>query len=227
LPSNAWEGAVVSSAQPDVEEFDLGFLDVEGAAAMQWDVEVDSRPLSRATPLFSGGRDSATNLSHSFVQNWNDAPWLEYPTTSNPSPAILDPRTYDNIPQEIYVAELSRKLFMTDFSAPPWPSPKTIPTRMLNLLSRRPVEKLGSTLRANFLFSTIQSYPEMLSTSCLPPFIHRYFGRLNTDLPGPLANFMTFLSMWRSQTPASEKFVYKTLFLEAQRLHNEVRLTKS
>jgi hypothetical protein len=93
---------------------------------------------------------------------------------------------------------------------------------MHNLLSRRPVDKLGSTLTANYLFSAIQSYPRMLSTPNFPPFVHRYFADLNSDLPEPLANCMSFLPMYHSKTPASKKFVYKTLFLEAQRLHNEV-----
>jgi hypothetical protein len=231
VPSNSWEGPVVGSAQPenDSEQFDMTFVDLERTAAMQWDAETspsEIRQFARTTPIDFDGRDDPFPFNDPFILNLEglaDAPWVQYPAApSHPTAENQQPRIREHMSQKGYLSELSKRLFMTDFAAPPWPSPKTIPIKMHNLLSRRPVEKLGSTLTANYLFSTIQSYPEMLSTSTFPPFVHRYFADLTTDLPEPLANCMSFMPMFRSKTPASEKFVYKTLFIEAQRLHNDV-----
>jgi hypothetical protein len=228
LPSNSWEGAIVGSARPDAdssEQFDMTFLDLEGIAAMQWDTEAppsEIRQFARATASTFDGRENAFPFNDVFLQNL-DVPSLQHPFTLNlPAAETQRPRIPEHASQGSYLTELSKRLFMTDFAAPPWPSPKTIPIKMHNLLSRRPVEKLGSMLTANHLFSTIQTYPEMLSSSNFPPFVHRYFTDLNSDLPVALANCMSFMGMFRSKTLASEKFVYKTLFLEAQRLHNEV-----
>lgn len=254
LASNSWEGVVVREmARPgagsgqlepasgfDVaghhaSEIDLNFLGVDVTSTIQWDLEMEqfeSRQVSRKSPFVFGGSDSAFEASDPFIQNLNDrstASWIEYPFTPTIEVQETQSRRQspshvrEDVPQETYLAELSRRLFM-DFHAPPWPSPKTIPITMLNLLSRRLFERIGSNLTANFLFSTIQSYPEMLSTSNFPPFVHQYFSTMDSDLPEPLANCMVFMAMFRSKAPASEKFVYKTLFTEAQRLHNEVSL---
>lgn len=232
LPSNSWEGEISGPAQPDTdsEQFEMTFLGLEGTAATQWGVEPFSggfRDFPRNTPSISEGRDNDFHFTSPFIQSLgglNDAPWSQYPFAATlPATETQQSRIREHGFQSSYLRELSKKLFMTDFAAPPWPSPKTIPLKMHSLLSRRPVEKLGSALTANYLFSTIRSYPEMLSTTNFPPFIHRYFAELNSDLPEPLANCVSFMQMFRSKTPASGRFVYKTLFLEAQRLHNEVR----
>lgn len=235
LSSSSWEGAIVGSVQPgaDSEQFDMTFLDLEGTAGMQWDAEPFpscSRNFPRRTPSAFGGRDHSFHFGDRLIQNLDvlNQPWSQQPFAPTlPTAETQQPRIQElqeDISPESYLTELSKMLFMADFPAPPWPSPKTIPLRLHNLLSRRPVETIGSTLTANYLFSIIQSYPEMLSTSQSPPFVHRYFTDLNSDLPVPLANCMSFMPMLRSKTPASEKFVHKTLFLEAQRLHNEVSL---
>lgn len=230
LSSNSWEGAIVGSARPDAdsEQFDMTFLNLEG---MQWDTEAppsEIRQFAQATPSTFDGRENAFPSNDEFLQNLdglNCVPWLQHPFTLNlPAAETQRTRIPEHASQGSYLTELSKRLFMTDFATPPWPSPKTIPMKMHNLLSRRPVEKLGSTLTANHLFSTIQTYPEMLSSSSFPPFVHRHFTDLNSDLPEPLANCVSFMGMFHRKALASERFVYKTLFLEAQRLHNEVSL---
>ena len=233
LASTSWEGAIVGAAQPDAdsERLDMAFLDLEGTAAMLWDTEVSpsaTREVARASASPFDATENVFSFSDPLIQSLdglNDVPWLQHPITLNlPVAETHPPRIQEQASQWSYLAELSDKLFMTDFAAPPWPSPKLIPLKMRKLLSRKRVAKFGSTLTANYLISTIQSYPEMLASSNFPPFVHRYFADLTSDLPEPLANCSSFLPMFRGKTPASEKFVYKTLFLEVQRLHNEVSL---
>jgi hypothetical protein len=180
--------------------------------------------------------NSTMNGAHDLLRD--NEPWLQYPFVELiPSnefqedcvPMMRDPEPRQNEPD--YVMELSRKLYITDFAVIPWPSPQLIPKKFHTLLARRSIEKVGSSLIVNHLFSTINSYPSMLGTSNLPPFIHRFCwsGEMdiwrqghNLDLPEPLANCLSFIPMFRSKTPASNTFVMKTLFMEAQRLHNEV-----
>jgi len=85
-------------------------------------------------------------------------------------------------PEGRYVVELSRKLLLPFDPPILWSSPKQIPEKFHTLLSRLPVGKLGTTLINNHLLAEISLYPDMLSTSELPPLIHRYCGVVEMDL---------------------------------------------
>lgn len=255
LAANSWEGVVLQDVSGSEDgllepaggsdvlgqqfsELDMNFLGVEDMSAMQWngDFEPSShRQVSRKSQFAFVGGDTVLDASHTFAQSMEQSSASLFENSNSSAFDAHETRSHrqssfqlrEDAPQETYLTELSRKLFMSDFHAPPWPSPKSLPLKMRNLLSRKPTQNTSATLTANFLFSTVQSYPEMLSTSTFPPFIHQYSASLNSDLPEPLANCMTFMVMFRSKTPASEKFVYKTLFTEAQRLHNEAGLAST
>jgi hypothetical protein len=110
---------------------------------------------------------------------------------------------------------------MADF----WPSPATLPSRMRNLLSRKPIEKINLSLTANFLFSTIQSYPEMLSTFKFPSFRTSILFWLKFGAARASGSKQYgFHGHVPAEDSADEKDVFKTLFTEAQRLHNEASL---
>ena len=245
LVSNSWEGEVLGlvPASEDagllrpggqVSEKDMSFLGIENMSSLQWDAEVNPNihsRVSRQSPFVFDTADVVFDASNPFMQqspeSWSERPFTLATETQNArfQRQSLFELLEDAPPvasQDAYVAELSRRLFMTQ--DPPWPSPTTLPSRMRNLLSRRPIEKMNLSMPANFLFSTIQSYPNMLSTPTFPPFVHQYFAGLNSELPEPLSNCMAFMGMFRQKTRASEPFVFRTLFTEAQRLHNEVSL---
>lgn len=175
----------------------------------------------------------------------NDPSWFEFPFAGSHLRTGLEepldpvfrtpyPEAGQEEPQENnYVTELSRKLFISELAILPWPSPQRIPKRFHTLLSRRPMERLGSELVTNHLFTIINSYPNMLGTPELPPFIHRYcfieevdvqHPDSSSELPEPLANCQAFMALFLSKTARSNTFVMKTLFMEVQRLHNEVCL---
>jgi len=163
-----------------------------------------------------------------------DSTWIDYPFVELPQVADTGKHSqFDpNIEESSYLGCLSRNLVIYDELAL-WPSLEEVPAKYRNLLNRKPLEKLGSNLVANHIFSTFKSYPTMISKRDLPPFIHSacFAGDRDVMLPGsayefpePLANCISFLHMFWSKTPASNTFVMRTLFGEVKRLYNEVCL---
>lgn len=114
-----------------------------------------------------------------------------------------------------------------------WQVLKEIPDDLPGLLERKQPIKLSSLTTGNFLWATIKSYATEIGTrKVLPPFIHRTCCKNNSgggdldfsNLPKPLANCFSRTPMHRQKTPACKHLVYRTLILEVQRLHDEVRL---
>jgi hypothetical protein len=112
-----------------------------------------------------------------------------------------------------------------------WPELKHVPQSFPNLLTRKPMTKIASIAVSNFLWATIKSYAVSFSEVTLPPFVHRSSFMKHTqfdsgealDLPEPLANCNSIVPMFLKKTAASRNIVLRTLLLEVQRLHDEVR----
>jgi hypothetical protein len=84
----------------------------------------------------------------------------------------------------------------------------------------------------NHMWATVESYAFDFDKEILPPFIHRSTamdesGGREVDfvnLPMPIANCKQILAMYSKRTPATRSLIFRTLILEVQRLHNEVKL---
>lgn len=168
-------------------------------------------------------------------------PWFEYQNVGqfvpedsrrpqDASPEQQSPEIYPIGPPDdnSYIEELSRSLVIPGIS---WCPLQTIPPMYHAILSRRQSQNFGTSLMINHLLATISTFPNMLSTQTLPPFIHRYCWSPSVDshlpnkkheVPEPLANCISFIPMFSSKTSASNTFVMRTLFTEVQRLHIEV-----
>ena len=199
-------------------------------------METDSTfPLQWAEPNFS---DVLFN---------DDEPWIEY--THEESVPLQQPELRHQQPNQMhvymqleadqqtlgYLNDVSQRLLNNDTLCASW-SPDRIPAQFKTLLCRKPTENLGRSLVNTHILKTFRIYPSMLAKSTFPPFIHKYcaakdYTRLlledNFRLLEPLANCMAFIPMFRSRIPGSTKFIHRTLFAEAQRLHSEVRLCQS
>ncbi|KAE9367068.1 hypothetical protein N431DRAFT_487497 [Stipitochalara longipes BDJ] len=95
-------------------------------------------------------------------------------------------------------------------------------------LFRRRERSFGSQLSAYYLLQTLRSYPKMMSSGNLPPFIHEYgdfaIGSTeahNSFLPEPLAICKSIMCMYFSKTSASTSFVWRTIEMELSRLETE------
>ncbi|KAF4635443.1 hypothetical protein G7Y89_g2655 [Cudoniella acicularis] len=98
-----------------------------------------------------------------------------------------------------------------------------------NFLKRKSETTSSKLIAGNYIWETIKSYTTQFVEGELPPFIHKKsfivgrpsFEKETCDLPEPLANCSSILSMYQKQTPASRNLVSKTLLLEVQRLSEE------
>jgi hypothetical protein len=101
-------------------------------------------------------------------------------------------------------------------------------------LFRRRQRFIGSQLSCHYLLQTLQSYPKMMLSDTLPPFIHEkcggfdnmhsLFGSIETQLPlkEPLAVCKNVMHMYFSKTKESTSFVWRTIETELIRLSIEV-----
>jgi hypothetical protein len=103
-------------------------------------------------------------------------------------------------------------------------------------LFRRRKRSFGSQLSAYYLVQTLRSYPKMMLSKTLPPFIHENSGRFGNcgfvegsmDSPSPLlleplAICKSIMGMYFSKTSESTSFVWRTIEMELNRLDMEVR----
>ena len=112
-----------------------------------------------------------------------------------------------------------------------WPELKQIPDSLPNLLNRKPMTKVVSMTVSNFLWATIKSYAVSFSGATLPPFVHRgsFAGHTQSssgealNVSEPLANCHSIVPMYLQKTPACTNIILRTLLLEVQRIHDEVR----
>ncbi|KAM3070494.1 hypothetical protein ACMFMG_010317 [Clarireedia jacksonii] len=153
-------------------------------------------------------------------------------SSSTASSTLLLPRSSNS---EIDIEDLEEShaifedLFISWKVTCPWPDPSKVPKRFQQLLSKRTMKTLPETLSANHVYSTLVTYPALLNTGSLPPFIHptvqsiEGYSSIHTLLPEPLANCSSFVAMFLSKTPTSTPFVLRTLQNEIERLRNEYR----
>jgi len=106
--------------------------------------------------------------------------------------------------------------------------PVSSTVRKIGLFRRRQTP-FGSQLSAYYLLQTLRSYPKIMLSETLPPFIHDY-GSLVIDstpatgafLPEPLAICKSIMCMYFSKTSASTSFMWRTIETELGRLQTEV-----
>jgi hypothetical protein len=102
-------------------------------------------------------------------------------------------------------------------------------------LFRRRKRSFGSQLSAYYLVQTLRSYPKMMLSKTLPPFVHENSGRFGNrgfvagsmDSPNPLlleplAICKSIMGMYFSKTSESTSFVWRTIDMELNRLDMEV-----
>ncbi len=102
-------------------------------------------------------------------------------------------------------------------------------------LFRRRERSFGSQLSCYYLIQTLRSYPKMMLSGTLPPFIHEKCGILgsrdlfngsmespDTLLQEPLAICKSIVCMYFSKTSGSTSFVWRTIEMELNRLSMEV-----
>jgi hypothetical protein len=103
-------------------------------------------------------------------------------------------------------------------------------------LFRRRNRSFGSQLSAYYLLQTLRSYPKIMLSKTLPPFIHGnggifsnrglVVGSIDSSTPlllEPLAICKSIMGMYFSKTSESTSFVWRTIEMELNRLDMEVR----
>jgi hypothetical protein len=102
-----------------------------------------------------------------------------------------------------------------------------------SLFTRRS-QSIGSQLGCGYLLHTLRSYPYLMLSDTLPPFIHHIYrdfdntgfprttGRTASTLTEPLAICKSIMHMYSSKTKESSAFVWRTIQMELTRLDKEV-----
>jgi hypothetical protein len=104
-----------------------------------------------------------------------------------------------------------------------------------NGLFRRRERSFGSELSCYYLLQTLRSYPKMLLSDSLPPFIHKNCGGVggrnavassmespSPSLEEPLAICKSIMCMFYSKTSETTSFVWRTIEMELNRINIEV-----
>jgi hypothetical protein len=132
--------------------------------------------------------------------------------------------------------ERPRRVSLCPTSLPVKPSGRDITIygmRITNILSPKTARTPQSFLMTRVLLSQVTSYPKMLTSGQLPPFLYPtcVLNKLDgscarddahTCLPEPLAICKGLVGMFYGRTPQSTAFIWKTIVAEQNRLLEEV-----
>jgi len=201
-------------------DFDVPLDNADGMYGMEWNNE-------RAIPSMEAGRE--VRRADKEVP---EVCWYEFPSNGSSTTRSPAPRQSVRITPEgpRYLTEFAismmRTLQSSPFDIPGWQELGNESNKLTNLLTRKPVKKAGSLFTRNFMWSTIKSHAFNFEDGTLPFFVHRQSSPeicRSGAAAEPLANCGSIISMYRKKTPACCDLVLKTLLLEIQRIHEQVR----
>lgn len=104
--------------------------------------------------------------------------------------------------------------------------------KTLALFELKKMPTIRSRISSSFIISILRSYPRSMIRKCtFPPFIHPQSdgtdGSPDSPLPEPLAVCMNIAELFLNRTRENVSLVWPTIWIEQERIMNNVRLMQS